>query len=256
MADVVSDWALAGMVPGLLVGAWRRREKPHSSENAWPVVWLLLFLATAVSAYGGGRFGYLAPQRLLVFLGLPLAILAAGAVQRWRESAPRLAHATVGVIVGSGVCTAAVTALCFLGPLGHPPGKGPFPEAHRELMTTEDAQLLHHLGHGMVLAPLPFGDVVAQRPGNRAVFGTAMIQAGGLYVGTEENVARFFSEDASPSFRKELLQTHGVDYVYCPDTWPVTQAVVEEFRALPFLEEAAVAGQGALFRVRLSRSRE
>ena len=56
--------------------------------------------------------------------------------------------------------------------------------------------------------------------------------------------------------REALLRKQTVDWVYCPDTWPVTQGSVEELRALPFLEEVAAGGQGALFRVQFSEFRE
>ena len=93
VARVISDWALLGAGVGALYAVARKKASGRASELSWVTLWVLVFLSGALSAFWKGRFSALAPQRLIVFLGVPLSVLAAATLQRLGAHAPRRARA-------------------------------------------------------------------------------------------------------------------------------------------------------------------
>jgi hypothetical protein len=117
-------------------------------------------------------------------------------------------------------------------------------------MTRADARTMDRLGAGIVLAPIPAGDIIALRRGNRAVFGTGSFNLSDQpYAMLEKYVGTFFSQEAPNDFRRDSLERWCVEYVYCPDTWPVAPEVIEQLRAMTELEEVAAEGRAVLFHV-------
>jgi hypothetical protein len=250
VANAISDWALVGALMGGFYALAGRTPPSESDPSDWILLWLLVYLSLAISAFGQGwllRFG---PQRIEVFLWLPLCICSASVLQRMREKEPRSTHALVAIMVGCGLCSIAVSLLCFQGPFDYRPRISPYASYHAEVMSLADAHTMDRLGAGIVLAPIPAGDIVAWRRGNRTVFGTGSFNLSDQpYAMLENYVGTFFSREAPNDFRRDFLERWCVEYVYCPDTWPVAPEVAEQLRAMTELEEVAAEGRAVLFHV-------
>ncbi len=250
-----SDKALAGALVGFLLGLTRRsRNRLPDTELGWVVLWFLAFLCFALSTWGRGYILGLSPQRAMAMLGVPLALLAAHRVHVLRIHHPKFARGVVAVIVTCGITSIAVSATCFQGPLFHRPGKGPFAWHHVESMTPNDAEVLEYLNSGVVLSTRPLSNVVALRPGNQVTLGAATGLGDQVYETMEEGVDRFFSPDAGPEFRVDYLKEWCIDYVFCPDTFPVSPETVRQLRQMDELEVVAEAGDAVLFRTRDTES--
>lgn len=248
----ISDFALMGIPIGAALG-WTRRPTSWSRDAsgiAWVAPWLLIFLAIAVSAWGRGWFLSLTPQRLMLVLGIPLSILSAAALQRIAERRPRLSRAYCTGMVFCGIISLSVSVLYFHGPMGRQPGQGAFAHLHRSMMTVDDARLLDHLGDGVVLAPATFSDVIALRPGLRVLSGAGTTDLSDqMSTQMEPRVAAFFSLDSDDE-RVAFIREWRVDYVYCPDTWPVGPKIIASLKAAPWLDVLAESEHGAVFRFR------
>jgi hypothetical protein len=270
VANAVSDWALLGglfgglhalrhprpgtvtvLPSGLLAPpSGTDRQKTGDCPRSWIPLWFLIYLVLAISAFGEGwilRFG---PQRIEVFLWLPLCLLSASALQRLSEREPRSSRVLGGVMICCGLCSIGVSLLCFQGPLGFRPTVSPFAANHAEVMTLADDHMMDRLGAGIVLAPIPASDIIVLRRGNRTVFGTGSFNLSDQpYAPLDAAVGRFFSRGASDEYRRRFVEDWCVEYIYCPDTWPVDAEVVERLRRAPWLEEVAAQGKAVLFKV-------
>jgi hypothetical protein len=245
-----SDKALVGAALGFVFGLVRTvRDRKPDSEMGWVALWLLAFLCVAISTWGNGWFLGLSPQRSMAMLGIPIALLAARRVGQIRVQRPRTARLVVAIIVTCGVASIGVSALCFQGPLLHEPGKGAFAWHHTESMTAYDAEAIEHIGPGVVLAPRPLSDVVALRTGNQVIFGAATGHADQLYETMKVVVDTFFSPSASMEYRRQFLEEWCVDYVFCPDTFPVAPETVEQLYQMEQLEAVWKAGDAVLFAI-------
>ncbi|HPO14758.1 MAG TPA: hypothetical protein PLI09_15055 [Candidatus Hydrogenedentes bacterium] len=262
-AVAVSDWALLGLVPGVIVSWWLRPKAaacPEASEAeelkaqtplGWFWLWFLLFLAVAVSAFGQGRFLSLTPERMMALMGVPLAVLSAEGLSRM----PRMfSRGMLGVLVVSGLCSMLVAVLCFQGPLFHR-FQGPFSWAHSEIMSPVDARLMEKIDQGTVLAPdwrSPlFGDfIVHNRPGTRTIYGLGSLDYGGVHIRSlSRNVQRFFTATSNDWERQQFVRNWCVDYVYCPQTEPVAPEALRQLREATWLREVASEDRAALFEV-------
>lgn len=248
--SAMSDWALLGAIAGVVYGT-RQKLRPALPDDSagWVVPWFLLFTAIALSGWGRGWFLELTPQRLMLFLGLPLSILSATAIQAWGRRRPRRAHAYVAVMLVCGIASVVVGTLFFQGPLGRVPGQGPFAHLHPEIMTPGDAALLDRLEPGTVLAPGSFSDVIALREGMSVLGGIGGTDLSDrMSTELDPRIARFFSTEPIES-REAFVREWCIDYVYCPDTWPVDAGVVDALRSSPWLRTVAQESHGILFRV-------
>ncbi len=251
-AVAMSDWALLGIVPGLFVGyILRAKLTKKLSPCGWIVVWLLLFFSLATGAFGHGTFLRFSPERFMVFLGIPLSIIAAYGLASLPAWGRRLALACVLI---SGGVSIVVSTLFFQGPLGFSGGRGPFSYLHYELMTDADAQLLESLPSGTVLtppwSPIAFGEVVAQRDGMQVVGGPGAMNLGDQDFATlQEQVNRFFAPNTDAKFRRDFLTTWCVDYIYCPDTCPVSEEFRNMLMHMPELYLRVSVEKGCIFAV-------
>ena len=254
----ISDWALVGALAGGVVAYWGDRRGDLSGageETAWLVVWLLPLLALSIAAFGGGWFLRLMPERILIVLGVPMALLASVGFEKFRCCCPRFGRGLLGVIVVSGVVSHGVSALCFQGPVGRDAAEGAFDWAHSEIMLEDDGALLARLPSGRYLAPasIPpiFGDVIVHGVGGaQTVFGQPTLEFSGVDMfSAARAVQTFFSVEADEALRKEYARRWCVNYIYCPATRPVDGAVVAALRDTPWLEEVDGEGAAVLFRV-------
>lgn len=246
VAATISDWAL----PGLLAGLWRgHRFTARPDNHAFFLIWFLLFLAVSMSGWGQGWFLRFGPQRLEPLLWLPLCALCALALH---ACAPGLrTRLTVGLVAIS-LPSLLIALLVFQGPLGASGNEAPYGGQQPEFMTMHDAELIANLPEGRVLAPAPAADAIALQRRQPVVQGIGSFNLTDLPVAElSADAARFFAPDTLGEVRKSICRKYCVDWVYCPDTWPVDAGVLESFRGHAWMESVAQAGGGVVFRVNL-----
>lgn len=270
-AGAVSDPALGGSVIGALL-AWlcsfRRRDAKaaesdgggdRSDSGLSPVAfacWFLLFLVFSVSAFGHGWFLRFSPQRLIVFLGVPLSVLTVIGLDRL----PRIAaRALFALILVCGTTSIIVGSIFFQGVPGQRPGNGAFAYLRYAFMSDADARLLRQLPPGTVAVPpwnpVSFAEIVGLHAGVRVIGGAGAMNLGDRpFHALESDVCSFFAEGASDETRQRFLDRYAPNYVLCPDTYPLSRTVLEQLRRMPGLAEMAQAGQGVLFEVKRDTS--
>lgn len=254
VAAAVSDYALLGALEGV-IWAWQGRMATPENRSAkssamaqWLLLWLVGYTALALSGFGQGWFLRFGPQRLQVFLWLPLCTLAAMGLATWPAWWRRMAY---GVLLGCGITSIAVATLVFQSPVGRAGAQGPYAHLHAENMHAIDARLMDALGEGTVLAPAPASDVVVRRRGNPVVFGIGSFNLTDVpYVELRAVVDTFFSPETPDEARREIATDWCVDWIYCPHTWPMDPSTRDQLRAVPWLEMMADDGDGMVFRVR------
>ena len=255
----ISDPALLGALIGAARGYDRAKHlmsefetEPEILTRQWMTLWFLVFVAGAISAFGQGWYLGLGPQRLMLFMGPPLSLLAALSLSRIELRRPEFMRGWTIMTCSFGTVSMLVAVLCFQGPLGFTPGVSAFSEYHGEVIAEADGVLLESLGEGVVLAPtsMPlFGDVVTLR-GNRALHGLGAWDLSNLPAAEiSEIVDTFFHVDSDEDTRLEIVETYCVAWVYCPDTTAVSEEVIAQFRDTDWLEEVAAEGRGVVFKV-------
>lgn len=268
-AIAVSDKALIGVVVGLLVAwRWRLNSPPHdpsvsvrvrpcSPEDTLSqglVLWFLGLTAVAVSAFGQGWFLRLMPERCMVLLGVPLALLAALGLEEWKHRAPRFSRALLGLLLAGGLISGLVGVLVIQGPLGSA-RTGTFRWCHSESLARAEAEVIAHIDGGTVLAPasLPplYSDIIVSlRPGVTTPLGQATLSLGDVNVlQMTEAIQRWFAPEGAEADRKALVDKYCIDYVFCPEWRPVAPETLAQFRQTPWLREVAQSGGAVLFRV-------
>jgi len=252
-------WTSDKAIPGLLLGAiagWMLNKRAARTTAADPVMtwfglWFLVFVSIMISAFLGGRLLLFCPGRLIVFVGLPMAVLAAHGADLLARRHPRLASLWTCLIVMAGVCSITVGSLFFQGPLGYKPGQKAFAYVHHEVMSEQDAACLAHVGDGVFIAPQvfpSFEDFRAVR-GNSVLFGYGAMNLSDTPLTMAGEHDRFFTPGASTDERRKFVDKWCVDWVYCPDSPPVDDRLLDEFRQIPWLHEVASEGNAVLFKV-------
>jgi len=250
VAPAISDWALLGAIAGAGYAWFRSTKNDGGHDRDWVLMWLLLFLALSISAFGGGWFLRFGPQRMQILLWPALCVVAAGNLSRLSATRPRTARLLTGATVFCGVCSTAVAALCFQAPLGYRPAQSPYAASHAEVMTDADARVMAQAGEGIVLALPPASDIIALNRGNRVVYGIGSFNCSDQrYITLRSEVETFFAPQTPNDVRRALVERYCVDYVYCPDTWPVAQETLDALRNVVWLEEIATEGRASLFHV-------
>ncbi len=243
VASAISDVALLGAVCGLLLA--QRRPPTQAPENAgdWLSLWLLGFLALSVTGIGRGWFLQFGPQRLQVFLWMPLCVLTA---QGLAILAPRTRALCLGILLSSGVTTLLVSSTCFQAPYF-----STFKQYHTEVMRATDARLMEQIGPGTVLAPAPASDVIALRNGNPVVFGIGSFNLTRQSWLSMRTANETFFHPATPDAERQTLARHWcAEWVFCPATWPCAPETIAALRQADWLEPVAGDDTGQLFRMR------
>ncbi|MCF6287366.1 MAG: hypothetical protein L3K26_19625, partial [Candidatus Hydrogenedentes bacterium] len=229
------------------------RLRSHTAPP-WSALWLLAFFALSFSAWGQGWFLKYTPDRFIIAIGVPLAILGAAAIEGGLLRRPRLFRGMQGVIIACGILSMAVTWLVSYGPLGYHSLQHHYSWTRNAFMNQADTDTLAHLEDGVVLAPslgAPLmGDLAVLR-GNATIFGIGSVDyTRHIANDVRAQVADFYSPDANDEIRRELVERWCVRYVYCPDTDPVDPATVAQLRACGWLKEVEENGSAVLFEVR------
>lgn len=263
VAAAISDWALTGGVAGVGWAGWTGRHAappmprgdgcaplfgaPSDGTGTWLLVWLLGFTAVSLSGFGQGWFLQFGPQRLQVFIWLPLCIVAAMGLATF---SPRVQRVAWCVLLLCGMSSVAVALLAFQSPLGRLDGRGPFAALHTESIRLDDEQLLGAIGEGTVLAPAPASDVVVRVKGNPVVYGIGTFNLTDQpYDELKEEIDTFFDADTPDAVRRDIASRWCVTWIYCPATWPVDSAVREQLRVGTWLALVAEEGDGMVLRV-------
>lgn len=253
--------AMAASTPALIAlpvaAVWRARRGDANARNdapqwtGWVALWLLGLTVVSLSAAFDGWLLQFAPQRGMVLMGVPLALLAAHGLGRM----PRpVARAVLTLILAGGGASLLVAGFYFQGPMSRTPGRGPFAYLHYEHMTEADGRLLQTLPPGTVLvppwSPIAFGEIVAHHGDHQVIGGPGAMNLGDQPFGPlQASVNRFFTSETTGEDRQALVAQWCVDYLYCPDTCPVGEPLMEAFRGTPWLELIVEDGRGAVFRV-------
>ncbi|HPO15814.1 MAG TPA: hypothetical protein PLI09_20400 [Candidatus Hydrogenedentes bacterium] len=267
VAANISDWALGGAVLGLLAAFKRPEVQELQKPWDWAALWLLLYLAVALSGWGEGWFLRFGPQRLQVFIWLPLCLFAAIGLGGLK---PAFARICWSILVVCGVASVGTATFLFQGPAGRAEARGPFTHYHAEIMTEHDAGLMEKVFDApgdMVLAPAPASDVIAmsrgrrltaafnpmgartREQGNPVVFGVGSFNLTDRpYVQLKTEVDAFFNPNTPEEVRRDIAMRWCVDVVYCPDTWPVDDRTVAALRQCSWLHEIGSSGRGAVFK--------
>jgi hypothetical protein len=255
---VCSDWALLAIVPGLLLAhATRRHRQPANIDSdrttSWLFLWFIICFALSISAFGGGWFLKLTPQRLMVLLPIPLALLTVQGLDSLPRSIARLGY---GVLIGAGLTSAVVASLAFQGPLFHRPGDDAFSYHHYEVMQPDDAMLMEALPPGTVLppawTPMAFGEIVSLRPDTTVLGGPGAMNLCDQFFGTfQETLARFYEPETTMAERERIVREWCIDTIYVPATCTIPALVVEALLETPWLHVRAKAGDGYVFEVAL-----
>lgn len=258
-ALTISPWALLGIAPGLAWAALRmRRARPEPSSPeaddaalGWIALWLLGLLAFSLSAFERGLTLSLMPERGLILLGPPLALLSAQGLLQLGEAWPRMARIWLPATVASGLLAAAIASLFFQGPLGQRGAVRPFAWTHSELIAADTLAQIKQLPPGRYLAPatappLPGDVIVHNRADTRSVLGQPSLEFSGAdMLESIKAIQSFYGEDMNDAERARLLREQCVDYVY----WTANETPPEWTAAVPWLERVQDGGGAALFRV-------
>ena len=248
-----SDWALLGALTGaILTGLIRTKNEsaPITPARRWAGLVFMALLCISISAWGGGLFMRLMPERCLVLLGIPLALLTVAGL----ESLGRFRTLAMNGILICGTVSILVAHLFFQGPWGYPKGNTAFAWTHSEVMPIEDAQCIA-AAEGTVLVPayLPpyLGDVIVHtNPGTRTVFGQPTLEFAGVNMAEQaHSVHHFFQAPTTTEERWSLINKWCVDTIYCPSTYPFEEGVLEQLENIPWLELSKQEGDARLYRI-------
>ena len=254
-AIAVSDWALIGAVlgmAGVLVLKIKPQKNPLSPTFRWALGCFLIFLTVSISAWGQGAFMQLMPERCLVMLGAPLALLSAEWLARVRYRFPTYGNGYPTVIVFAGVQALVPVAMDFQGlyTIGTPA----FQWTHSEYIPKADYECMQS-AEGMVLAPAhmpPYmGDVIVHNvPGTRTVFGQPTLEfAGANMAALAEEIRIFFDPATDDAKRKAMAEAWCLDTIYCPSLYPFEAATLEQLSETPWLKLIAEVDGARCYRV-------
>lgn len=249
----ISDSALVGGAAGVLL-AWRSRAGLQRPDQGWLVVWALLFSALAISAFGRGWFLQFSPQRLMVFLGVPLSLLAAKTIQSWRHARGRLAATLLGLALVCGGSSLIVSTLVFQGPLGMRPGLASDIGMHAAYIPRADAECLRALSPGTLAAPPPYNDILSLWDGVHVLGGYGAVSLSDQ-ASTTLNAAvhAFFDPDTPNESRRKFLREWCVTHVYVPGDFRENSALTNTFDLFDALDLVAASGPARLYAVRMEK---
>jgi len=256
VAGAVSDWALMGALIGVCYARWNRWKAGAASDDVerahiqWLTLWLVGYTAIALSGFVQGWFLQFGPQRVQVFLWLPLCTLAAvgltGLPKLWRRC-------VYTILLACGISSIAVATIAFQSPLGRAAARGPYAVLHPEVMHVIDRGLQQAIGEGTVLAPPPASDIIVHMHGNPTVFGIGSFNLTDRpHEDLQVIIDSFFSPETDDETRRAIARDWCVDWIYCPHTWPVNATTRAQLLEATWLELVAQTGDGLVLKVRLN----
>ncbi len=93
-------------------------------------------------------------------------------------------------------------------------------------------------------------DIIVQQRGNPVLFGIGSFNLTTQpYAALQAAATAFFAPETPPAQRRDAVEHWCIDYILCPDTWPIQETVRTQLRATSWLKEITAQGQGALFQV-------
>ena len=260
----VTDPALGGALLGAVAMFAPLRAHAPRAVSGWAVFWLLALLAPAIALPGAGllrvftalspsaaqsgsvvaqslgqltsAYAALMPERLLVMLGAPLALLTAEVLGTFTARSRALAYAG---LLSAGALSAVVGYGWFQGPLGNLRDGDYHITNPVEAMHPADANIIRRIPSGsVVLAPatLPplFGDIIVLNVREaRTPLGQPSLEFARTDMARRiDEVIRFYRNEID---QRALLRRWGVQYVYVPTT-------LNDFGELPKLDALLASG--------------
>jgi hypothetical protein len=253
-AVTASDFAFLLGIPVAAV-LMKTRTASKGVENPshldWVVLWFLGLFALSILAVGRGWFLQFSPQRCMILLGPPIALLTAAGLQQMK---PHWRKLWTTLIISGGIVSNVVAATFFQGPMGRTPGEGAFAYLHYGSMTEADGRLIGQLPPGTVAvppwSPIAFGEVLVHQGDYQVLGGPGAMNLGDQRLGPlQEAINHFFDASATVEERREFVDSWCVDFIYCPDTCPVDELVLQQLIATPWLTTKVMERNGAIFQV-------
>ena len=258
-------WTLLGLPLGLAVGLLHAKFPPPSApatredsalQRRWVLLWFLALCAASLPHPPSGPYLGATPERLLVMMGVPLAMLAASGLHLWRAYVPVLANALTLIILVCGAASMAVSMLFFQGPVGVEDEESPFHEMHWESIPRNEAEIIALIEEGVVLAPAistpVYTDIIVKmRPGTSTLFGQGALGHSDQNMEIMSNdVVRWFRPDGLDAYRRDFVDAWCVNYIFCPATNPINAETLAQLKNTPWLEKVAESEGAVLFHVR------
>ena len=236
---VISDWALLGAVVGVLLTLRLPRKLPVKTNPIylWLTCWFFVLLCISLSAWAQGWTIRFAPQRFMLLLPIPMALLTACGLATLPRITSRLCY---GLSIGCGVISLCVGSLFFQGHAGKQGPDQAFAYLHYAHMNQDDASAIYKLEPGYVLtppwSPIAFGEILAQHEGLRIIGGPGAMNLGDLpFNEIQTDVAAFWNPDTPDATRKDIAKRRCVNWVYSPATAPANPDILQILRQSPWL---------------------
>ena len=257
VATAVSDFALVLALACTAIHTARTRKKEHtlttSTGQVFVALWLLGLGALSVSAFGQGAFLQFGPQRMQVFLWLPLCILTAQGLPQLKLPLRRM---TQVVLYGGGVSSVVVATIVFQAGLS----ASPWPGQRTQWMMDSDAKALEYIqisffdNQSKVIAPSPMSDVIVQQKRNDVFFGIGSFNLTHVpYRELRTLNDEFFHPETTTITREQILYTWVVHWVVCSETWPVDGKTLAQLDATPWLKQYYREGNSRVYGVEIMR---
>jgi hypothetical protein len=249
VAAAVSDPALAGAVVGAL---WSlKRGAPTQAAPvampAWIALWVLCCFAIAISGFGQGRFLQFGPQRVQLFLWLPLCVLAAASLTQWRG---RIRRAAWGILLTAGFSSLAVALVVFQAGAGRNDARGPFPYLFAQWITPAEAEALQRCGGSTILAPAPLADAAVVLHGAHTPFGIGSFNLAKTPMAARQREVAAFLDPATPSDNRRAMAVQwGLDYVLLSAARGSQEIAAQVLAREPWAEQIPGAPGLWLFRI-------
>jgi hypothetical protein len=249
VAAAVSDFALLGAPLGVWL-AGRDRSTPicGGAVPGWVALWTLGFLAVSVSGFFGGGFLAAGPQRLQLFLWLPVCVLSAAGLQECRRG---VRHTAWAVLLLAGAASGGVAVSQFQAGMGRTAGSGPYARMHAEWLPVESRALLERTRGGRMLALPPLSDAAALGVAAQTPFGVGSFNLSATpYREMEARAKLFFQPGTDAAAREAMVREWCVEWVA---VWEhdLAQAIVsKELDSYNWLTREGGAGPVRLWKVR------
>ncbi|MFM1919815.1 MAG: hypothetical protein RLZZ303_1449, partial [Candidatus Hydrogenedentota bacterium] len=187
------------------------------------------------------------PQRMQVFLWLPICMLAAAGAMRLAGPLRRLAWT---VWLTAGLSSMLVILVVFQAGMGRTNAEGAFDIINVQWIQPQDREALEHARGGRLLAKPLLGDAAVHLSEARAPFAVGAFNLTDVpYSQLHREAEHFFSGAATPEEQDALLQRWCIEYVLVSDLRPIAPEGRAALRQRPYLKLVYDKGGTELYRV-------
>lgn len=258
VAAAISDFAVLGAPLGAYLTGRPMGQKGSApirdgATPAWVVLWALGCFAVSVSGFFGGAFLAAGPQRLQLFLWLPVCVLSAAGLQDCRR---RVRHAAWVVLLLAGAASSGVAVTQFQAGMGRTAGIGPYARMHAEWLPEGSRALLERARGGRLLALHPVSDAAVRSAAAETPFGVGSFNLSATpYWELEAKAKLFFQPGTEVAVRAGIVREWCVEWVAVWRVDATQDAVIKELDSCDWLSEVDTAGAVRLWKVREAGSK-